>query len=899
MANSLVIVESPAKAKTLKKYLGRGFEVLASKGHILDLPKSDLGVDIEHGFEPTYYITEGKEQVIEDLRKAAAKATTIYLAPDPDREGEAIAWHIRMALEGKANPPLPKGKGKAAAKAAAKAAKEAAKAAEKAAKKSTLKAKGSKKAAKTAEVAADAGTPATPTGKIYHRVLFNEITKKAVQEAVANPVELDLKKYDAQQARRVLDRLVGYKISPILWEKVRRGLSAGRVQSVAVRLIVEREKEIRAFNKEEYWTIGVQCEGPVPPPFTAQLTRIDGQAMSIDNGTTAGEVTADLKKLALKVTKVTKRERRRQPPAPFTTSKLQQDGARKLRFTAKRTMSIAQKLYEGIAIGEEGMVGLITYMRTDSVRLSNDAVEAVRGYIGAKFGKPFLPDQPNVYKNKSNAQDAHEAIRPTSVDYPPEKVEPYLSKEEFDLYELIWKRFVACQMTPAVFDQTSVEITGGRYGLRTSGSIMRFPGFTAVYKEDAEEKVATEKPKGDAEEQDENDRLLPPLSEGDELKTLGVNPEQHFTQPPPRFTEASIVKEMEEKGIGRPSTYASIISVIQDKAYCEKIENRFHPTHLGEQVTELLVENFGTIVDVNFTAGMEQKLDQIEEGSANFAQTVKDFYIPFEKTLVHAAEHMRDLKRQEIPTDIPCKLCGSKTVIKWGRMGEFIACTNYPTCSFTSDFRRQPDGSLKIVDPVEEFGAEAMEPCDLCSSPVALRKGRFGPFIACTNYPACKFTRKIVKKAGNKMGVEKVEFFPGQCETCGKRLIVKRAWTGNRFIACENYPTCKSARSFEIGVACPKCGAEKGGQLVERTTKRRRMFYGCNKYPDCDFTTWDKPLPELCPKCASPYILEKFTKVRGRFLKCPNEKCDFERDLPDLVPEGTEPGTEAPLDAAS
>lgn len=886
MASSLVIVESPAKAKTLKKYLGRGFDVLASKGHILDLPKSDLGVDIEHGFEPTYYVTEGKEQVIEDLKKAAEKADTVFLAPDPDREGEAIAWHIRMALEGKAISPPPKGRKKAASK---KAEKES---------KSTLKAKSPKKAAKVVAGKEPDGDGKAASGKTYHRVLFNEITKKAVQEAIAHPVTLDSKKYDSQQARRVLDRLVGYKISPILWNKVRRGLSAGRVQSVAVRLIVEREKEIRAFTKEEYWTIGVQCEGPVLPSFTAQLSRVDGQTISIDNEKTARKITDELSRTPLKVTKVIRRERRRQAPGPFTTSKLQQDAARKLRFTTKRTMSIAQKLYEGISLGDEGLVGLITYMRTDSVRISNDAIEAVRGYIGTKFGKEFLPEQPNIYKNKSNAQDAHEAIRPTSVDYPPEKVEQFLSKEEFDLYELIWKRFVACQMAPAVYDQTSVEITGGRFGLRVSGSVMKSPGFTAIYKEDAEEKVATQKPKGDTEVEEEEDKekVLPPLAEGDVLKTLGVNPEQHFTQPPPRFTEASLVKEMEEKGIGRPSTYASIISVIQDKAYCEKIENRFHPTHLGEQVTELLVENFGEIVDVNFTAGMEAKLDQIEEGNANFAQTIQDFYGPFEKTLAHAAEHMRDLKRQEIPTDIPCKLCGSKTVIKWGRMGEFIACTNYPECSFTSDFKRQADGSLKLVDPVEEFGAEAMEPCDLCGSPVTLRKGRFGPFIACTNYPSCKFTRKIVKKAGNRMGVEKVEAYPGKCELCGKGLVVKRAWTGNRFVACEAYPSCKFAKSFEIGVPCPKCGKEKGGQLVERTTKRRRMFYGCNRYPDCDFTTWDKPIPEPCPKCASTYVLEKFTKTQGRFLKCPNQECDFERELLDENPEA---GSEAPLDAAS
>lgn len=894
MGNSLVIVESPAKAKTLKKYLGKGFEVMASKGHILDLPTSDLGVDIEHGFQPTYYITEGKEQVITDLIKAAKKADTIYLAPDPDREGEAIAWHIRMALEGKAHPPPPKGRRKKPAKGAASKDTKAAK---------PVKAKRGVKAAKSAEIPPDgeSGTQlvgGVGDGKTFHRVLFNEITRKAVQNAVANPVKLDSLKYDSQQARRVLDRLVGYKISPLLWNKVRRGLSAGRVQSVAVRLIVDREKEIRAFRQEEYWTIGVQGEGPVPPPFQSALARVDGKPLSVDNGTTANALASEMRKTPFLVSKAVRKERRRGAPPPFTTSKLQQDAARKLRFTTRRTMSVAQKLYEGMSIGDDGLVGLITYMRTDSVRIAQDAIEAVRGHITKKFGKEFIPEQPNFFKSKASAQDAHEAIRPTSMDYPPEKVEQYLSKEEFDLYELIWKRFVACQMAPAVFDQTSVEVTGGRFLLRASGSVMKFAGFTAVYKEDAEEKVATQKPKedsGDAEE-DDRDRVLPPLNEGDAVNILSVNPEQHFTQPPPRFTEASLVKEMEERGIGRPSTYAQTISTIQDKAYCEKVENRFHPTHLGEQVTELLVESFGDVIDVNFTAGMESKLDLIEEGKAGFLETLKEFYGPFEKTLAHAAEHMRDLKRQEIPTDIPCKLCGGKTVIKWGRMGEFIACTNYPTCSFTSDFKRQPDGSLKLVDPVEEFGAEAMEPCDLCNSPVALRKGRFGPFIACTNYPACKFTRKIVKKAGNKMGVEKVEKYPGKCDTCGAGLVVRKAWTGNRFVACENYPACKFAKSYEIGVPCPKCGETEGGQLVERTTKRRRMFYGCNRYPECDFTTWDKPLKEACPTCGNPYLVEKVSKRTGRLVKCPNTGCDYERELPEEAGDGA--GAEARMDAA-
>ncbi|HEX8824900.1 MAG TPA: type I DNA topoisomerase, partial [Archangium sp.] len=598
----LVVVESPAKAKTIKKYLGTGYTVKASVGHILDLPKSKMGVDIEHDFEPQYEVIKGKEKVLGELKKAAQGVDKVFLATDPDREGEAIAWHIHKQL-GHDN---------------------------------------------------------------AYRVMFNEITKSAIQEAIAHPRQLSQENYDSQQTRRILDRLVGYQISPILWKKVRRGLSAGRVQSVAVRLICEREDAIKAFVPQEYWTLDALLEGPSgPPPFKTKLSKVDGKKADLKDQATTHGLLEELKNASFVVSKVDKRERRRNAPAPFITSKLQQEAANRLHFTAKKTMALAQRLYEGVPLGEEGPTALITYMRTDSTRLSDQAVAAVRDLIGGTYGADYLPEAPVVYRTKKSAQDAHEAIRPTALEYPPSKVKAQfdamdddMAADMFRLYELIWNRFVACQMKPAVYDQTSADITAGRATFRASGSTLKFPGYLAVYGASLtpEEEAAQEKARAAGEDTDEDGvGDLPVLNDGDALKLQKLIDEQHFTQPPPRFSEATLVKELEERGIGRPSTYAAILSTIQDKKYVEKIEGRFRPTDLGVICNELLVKHFPHELDVAFTASMEEKLDLISEGEANWKAVLQDFYAPFKETLEKAEAEMRDVKREEIKTDVACE----------------------------------------------------------------------------------------------------------------------------------------------------------------------------------------------------------------------------------------------------
>ena len=618
--NALVIVESPAKAKTIKKYLGSGYTVKASVGHVKDLPKKKLGIDIEHGFQPEYVVIDGKKKVLAEIKKRRSTRSQIFLAPDPDREGEAIAWHIAEEIR--------------------------------------------------------------PSNPNIHRVLFNEITKKAIVEAIGKPIELDSKKFESQQARRVLDRLVGYQISPVLWTKVRRGLSAGRVQSVAVRLICEREDEITAFKPQEYWSVEANVEGKNPPPFVAKVARIDGKKAEMTNEGEAREAVDAIRGATLRVASVERKERKKYAPPPFITSKLQQEASSKLRFSPKRTMSLAQRLYEGVEVGDEGLVGLITYMRTDSTRLSDDAVTDARAYIAERFGAASLPAAPIVYKTKKSAQDAHEAIRPTSLKFDPEKVRQAWSGEKgggrdaretedlLKLYTLIWNRFVACQMVPAIFDQTSVDIEAGRVGLRASGQVMKVPGFLEVYAETIEE--------GSAGAEDDLAGALPEVAEGEELRLLDVKPEQHFTQPPPRFSEASLVKELEEKGIGRPSTYAAILSTIQDRGYVEKKENRLHPTELGMMVNELLVKSFPEIVSTDFTAQMEEQLDQVEDGTADWVKLLQEFYVPFKIDLDKAKIEMRDVKREEQKTDEVCEKCGKPMVIKWGRNGHFLACSGLP-----------------------------------------------------------------------------------------------------------------------------------------------------------------------------------------------------------------------------
>lgn len=758
MAKNLIIVESPAKARTLSKYLGRNYQVKASVGHVVDLPKSKLGVDIENDFAPDYQVIHGKGKIISELRQAAKGKDNIYLAPDPDREGEAIAWHIADKLDGK---------------------------------KTNI-----------------------------HRVLFNEITKRAVQEALQHPRDLDRNLFEAQQTRRILDRLVGYQISPLLWDKVRRGLSAGRVQSVAVRIVCEREREIRAFKPIEYWSITARLEADQPPAFAARLSRIKDQRLEpekfrIENGESAKDLVDSLRQASWKVTKVERKERRRFPTPPFITSRLQQEASRKLGYTPSRTMRIAQRLYEGIELGAEGPTGLITYMRTDSTRISPEALQEVRNFIGERYGRPYLPEKPVAYRTKKGAQDAHEAIRPTALDRPPDSVASFLSKEELALYTLIWNRFVASQMMPAVFDQTLVDVSAADTTFRASGQVMKFDGFIRVYTEGRDEEPS--------DEDDDSERTLPPLREGEDLRLLELTPEQHFTQPPPRFSQATLIKELEEKGIGRPSTYASIMSTILSKEYVtEDQSRRLKPTELGFLVTELLVTAFPDILNVEFTAGMETVLDDIEEGKQPWVDAMRRFYDPFSRDLEHAAEHMRDVKREGKPTNIECEKCGSPMVVKWGRSGEFLACSKYPECKSTANFTRDDDGNIEIAK--EETTNEV---CDECGRPMLVRFGRYGKFLGCSGYPECKTVRSLV-------------------------------------------------RPVPTGITCPDC---REGEIMEKRSRRGKTFYSCGRYPQCRFATWERPVAEACPECGAPFVVEKTTKRFGTVRRCLSEGCSYKENV--------------------
>jgi len=749
----------------LEKYLGRDFQVRASVGHVVDLPKSKLGVDIKKNFAPDFHVIQAKKKVIDDLKKAAKGKENIYLASDPDREGEAIAWHIADQV--------------------------------------------------------------AKNHKRVHRVLINEITKKAVQEAIANPQELDRNKFDAQIARRILDRLVGYKISPLLWNKVRRGLSAGRVQSVAVRLVCEREKEIRAFVSQEYWSLTALLEGRLPPSFKARLVqwqgqKVDNKKFRLENESAVQTILKSLDGASWIIGDVEKKERRRYPTPPFVTSKLQQEAARKLGFQPRRTMQLAQQLYEGIELGDEGSVGLITYMRTDSTRISNDALNAVRQFIVGQYGKDYVPNKPNSYRSKKGAQDAHEAIRPTSLDYTPERVRRYLRRDAFQLYSLIWDRFVASQMVPAVFDQTAFEIPVREALFRATGQQIKFDGFMKVYIEGRDERAPKENANGEddvEEDSQDTDGVLPDLQKGDALKLLSMDPRQHFTQPLPRYTQASLIKELDENGIGRPSTYAAIISNILDREYVLQDERRsLAPTDLGFLVTDLLVESFPDILNVEFTAGMEDELDKIEEGKEKWTKAMKRFYTPFARDLKKAETEMRDVKRQEVPTDIPCDKCGAMMVIKWGRNGEFLACPQYPECKSTKNFRRDENGQILVVEeqPVDET-------CEQCGRPMLLRWGKYGKFLGCSGYPECKSIRPLEKPV-------------------------------------------------DLGIKCPDCGE---GNVKERKSRWGKVFYGCDRYPQCKFASWDKPVVGPCPDCGDPILVEKVTKRAGRTRRCRKKECGY------------------------
>jgi len=750
MSKSLVIVESPAKARTIRKYLGPAYVVKASLGHVKDLPKSKMGVALDQSFAPEYQVIPGKRKVLKDLVKSAEAADRIFLALDPDREGEAIAWHIAE------------------------------------------------------ELGVDESR--------LSRVLFNEITRKGIAEGLDHPLPLNIRRFESQQARRILDRLVGYELSPILWKKVRRGLSAGRVQSVALRLVVDREHEIGAFVAREYWKIGAELAGPTPPPFTARYWGTDGKKRDVGDEATALAVKAELEGAAFVVAGVERKERKRAAPPPLITSRLQQEMARRFRFTAKRTMMVAQQLYEGVDVGADGTVGLITYMRTDSVRLSTEAVDEARAYIHEAFGEDAVPGKPNIFKSRKGAQDAHEAIRPTSVRYLPDAVGKYLTPDQRRLYRVVWERFVACQMKAAVYDQTAVAVNAGRHSLRVSGSILKNRGWL----EATDDQGASNGKNGDAETEEEVAEL-PALSEGDRLSLTsgGVAAERKFTQAPPRFTEGTLIRELEERGIGRPSTYATILSTILERRYVVKDEGRLRPSELGDLVTDRLVRHFPRILDADFTASMEESLDKIEDGTQDWVVLLAEFYKPFHLEVQSALKEMEDVRDMRVESSELCELCGKPMVVKWGRNGRFLACTGFPACRNT----REMEGGAPSAPP------EPIEiACTECGKPMVRKRGRFGDFLACSGYPACKATRSV--------------------------------------------PT---------GIACPKPGCK--GELVERRTKTGRVFFGCSEYKanGCDFVVWGAPVKETCPDCGASFLVASNRRRGGRELKCTAAGCSFKR----------------------
>lgn len=754
MTKPLVVVESPTKIRTLKKYLGQDYNIAATVGHIKDLPPKEMGIDIEKGFKPKYTTIPGKQKIIRSLKKAAADALEIYLAPDPDREGEAIAWHTAEVLKKK--------------------------------------------------------------GRKFHRVLFHELTRNAITAAIATPAELDRPKYDAQQARRILDRLVGYQISPLLWRKVQGGLSAGRVQSVAVRIICERERAIQAFEPREYWSITAHLGGNAPPPFAAKLAKKNGKKIKILDEKASDAILNSLENAKYIVEKVVKKTSKRNPLPPFVTSTLQQEAIRKLRFSAKKTMLVAQQLYEGIDLGPGEPEGLITYMRTDSTRISKDAALEAFKLIRKQFGEKYVLDKPRIFKNRKKAQDAHEAIRPTSVFNTPEKIAPYLAKDQLALYRLIWQRFVACQMKPAIINQKTVSIKAGPYLFTASGSTVQFPGFMAVYLS-VEDEI-------ERESQKQKDQL-PPLSEGQVLKLNRLEPKQHFTIPPPRFTEASLVKELEENGIGRPSTYAAILATIREKGYVDRIKGTFKPNELGFIVNDLLVESFPDILDVEFTAKMEDDLDRVETAEVNSLAILERFYAPFRKELDAASESMLSLKGVGLSTDLVCPQCNSQIHIKVGKNGHFLGCSGYPQCTYTRNYTRDEKGKIQPVEPSADELTD--KSCEKCGQPMVVKHGRYGTFLACSGYPDCKHTQSLYANNTEE----------------------------------------------DTGVNCPQKDCD--GKLVQRQSKRGKIFYGCSRFPDCNFATWDRPLAKNCPLCGADFVVEKSTKKQGTFMVCHTKGCKF------------------------
>ena len=826
MPKNLVIVESPAKAKTINKYLGNDFIVKASIGHIKDLPSKGLGVDIQNNFAPDYEIIpdskkRNNRKIVADLKKTAKEASAIYLAADPDREGEAICQHLAEEIVPK-HPPTP-----------------------------------------------------------AYRVMFNEITKRAVQEAFEHPKQIDENLVDAQQARRVLDRLVGYKVSPLLCRTIGGRLSAGRVQSVALRMVVEREREIEAFLKTEYWTITANLAGQQPPAFDARLLRVGDQTVQtsgfdqdlkkseilIGNDAQARDLVAEVERQSFVVNEVTTKERKRNPVPAFITSKLQQEASRKLGFPVKRTMMIAQHLYEGVEIGSEGSVGLITYMRTDSTRVSDTALNEARQFIGTQYGANYLPEKAVHYRSKKAAQDAHEAIRPTDVARTPDSLAKYLKPEELKLYRLIWQRFVASQMMPALFDQTTIDIQAGRFVFRATGSVQKFDGFLKVYQEGRDETAA---------EDDEAERTLPLVAAGEKLTLNKIDPEQHFTEPPPRFTEATLVKALEEKGIGRPSTYAAIMTTIQDREYVEKKESRFHPTALGKTVNDVLIQGgFDDLFNETYTARMEEELDEIEEGKLKWTDALSEFYDKFKDDLSKFQKYAKDIKEKETPTEEVCLKCGTPgMVMKLGRFGKYLKCLN---CSATRD--AEPAATTDdATAKVSSDGEEEIEACELCGKPMQLRRGRFGPFYGCSGYPECKNIRKISKSGKLTAPPEPID---EKCPVDGAQLV-KRQGRYGEFISCSNYPKCKYIKRETTGVACPRPGCK--GELIVKRSKRGKVFYSCSEYPKCEIVFWDKPVAGTCPQCGAPFLLEKTTK-KGTTRYCANETCGYRSELMPIPPD--------------
>jgi DNA topoisomerase-1 len=824
---SIVIVESPAKAKTLEKFLGKGFRVLASYGHVRDLPKKGLGVDRGHSYQPTYEVLAGKEKTLNELARAAKGTDAVYLAADPDREGEAISWHLEQALK-----PVAK-------------------------------------------------------GTVFKRVRFNEITKKAVLAAIEQAGEIDGRLVDAQQARRIIDRLVGYEVSDLLWKKIWRGLSAGRVQTVALRIIVEREREIEAFVPVEYWTVDASLEAGEPPVFTARLSTFDGEKLKFDGDdprlateADAERVRQEVQSAAWKVVRVESSERRKNSPPPFITSQLQQAAARRLSFAVRRTMQIAQRLYEGREVPGRGTVGLITYMRTDSTRVSQEALAAVREHISSQYGAGYLPESPRYFKSKKDVQDAHEAIRPTYLDLPPEAVAPHLAADEAKLYRLIWERFVASQMMPAVYDTTSAEIEAGRAVYRASGSTLKFPGYLAAYGVGAEEEEDSEK----------EGARLPPLKEGEIVKLVSVTPEKKATQPPPRFNEASLVRFLEENGIGRPSTYAEILRKIEQREYVHKKDRRFVPTALGRTVIELLIPYFDDFFETSYTARMEERLDDVEEGKISWTKALAEFDKTFtrdrnraEKDMVSGkagiplGEARKLLSFPVVPQiDEKCPRCGKKLKLRMGKNGLFIACSGYPKCTFTENI---PDPEEDVVDASELENTL----CDECGSPMKLRVSRTGStFLGCTAYPKCRNVVNVAI-AGGKAEAKPDEPTGQMCPESGHPLV-RRYGRYGAYVACSGYPECKYKPPKPVkdtGVRCPK----DGGVIAERRG-RFRPFYGCVNYPNCDFTLSARPVPEKCPQCGNSYVLLRERKA-GNVLACDKGGCGFEKPAGKL-PEMTE-----------